>query len=191
MTNPNDGVELTSHGTPRKRPYTTRTPKGPRKFTEKDGNCYRCGAALRRKIFTEPVLCAECRNLIRFFQRHPGIPDPIDWHYPPAREKVYAPASAGHDAPAEPEQTALTMAEPADDLTDQVRADLRNELHGLDEQITQIGIRRGELRTEDATARQRIREIAGELATIRNEEDRITARINVVYAALNPGRNVN
>lgn len=57
----------------------------PRTFRERTGNCVRCGVEITRKVFKTPIMCGPCRQEVAWFERHPNVPDPVEWAYPTAK----------------------------------------------------------------------------------------------------------
>ena len=130
--------EQTAFKTKPKRTYRMRTVQ-----------CFRCGTNLQRQMVKPPIYCDECRNDVRFYERHPEQVDPVVWHIPGHRPY--------------PDVRELSPVQEAAVAALAARSDRKTQLDAVNAEIRDIEDLRENLQSEERTLRVRLRSIAADL----------------------------
>ena len=153
--------EQTAFKTKPKRTYRMRTVQ-----------CYRCGTNQQRQMVKPPIYCDECRNDVRFYERHPEQVDPVDWHIPGHRPNP----DVRELSPVQEAAVAALAARSIDDT--------QQRLDAVNAEIRQVEHDREQLEAEERQIRVRMRTIAADIHQLVIRERALTAAADELADAM-------
>lgn len=140
--------EQTAFKTKPKRTYRMRTVQ-----------CFRCGTNLQRQMVKPPIYCDECRNDVRFYERHPEQVDPVAWHIPGHRPY--------------PDVRELSPVQEAAVAALAARSDTQSQINEKGKQISALSVQLNDLRQEKTQHHNRLLTISRALVELYGKRDRL------------------